>query len=481
MKKLFALRGATCAENIKDDIVRRIAELYDELLQRNNLLEENIVSIIFSITDDLSAINPAAALRSSGRAQDSALFSTAEPNAGVCNPRTVRVLIHCYLEEGAKPLHVYRNGAEVLRPDRALSALKPLLLLFFIALRTLSTPLFAETVIEEINGSPSLRVESAPSGAKIFIDGIERGKTPLDITGIPAGSHNIVLTKDNYADWQRRISFSNTGRVRVAVDLIPARTFKRERDIQPGFESGGAAAANNGAESIPAGSEYHSKLLPLSLARLLPGLAYSEAPLLLPARSFQVEAAVRVPAGFSAALRISPASLWEISAVGELKIRTGGETLSGAAGLLVRRELFKKRAILAAGGVSFTWVQGARESNAGLYAGAAAHSSFYFNLPAGFAVLLSPAIRWTGDNGYPAESAPQIEGGAGILFNSAALSGGISTRNGFSFAKNAVLMPELAIEVRWIPSNIAVSTVFLVKFPQDEPVFLGELTLGFIF
>jgi chorismate mutase len=33
--------------------------------------------------------------------------------------RVIRVLLHYYGEEGAGPCHVYRNGAEVLRPDRA--------------------------------------------------------------------------------------------------------------------------------------------------------------------------------------------------------------------------------------------------------------------------------------------------------------------------------------------------------------------------
>ncbi|MDR1929402.1 MAG: chorismate mutase [Treponema sp.] len=31
----------------------------------------------------------------------------------------MRVLLHCYLEEGRAPRHVYLNGAEALRPDRA--------------------------------------------------------------------------------------------------------------------------------------------------------------------------------------------------------------------------------------------------------------------------------------------------------------------------------------------------------------------------
>jgi chorismate mutase len=104
--------------NNADDICKQVSTLYDELLAGNKLDEKDIVSLIFSMTSDLNAINPAAALRKSGRAADIALFSVCEAESTDSLPRTVRALIHCYLEEGSNPCHVYRNGAEVLRPDR---------------------------------------------------------------------------------------------------------------------------------------------------------------------------------------------------------------------------------------------------------------------------------------------------------------------------------------------------------------------------
>jgi len=119
MKRLYALRGAVQCENTQQDICEQIEGMYDELLSLNNLAEADIVSLIFSVTDDLDAINPCTALRKNGRAGELALFSAREPVCQNSLPRTVRSLIHCYLEEGAKTRHVYRNGAEVLRPDRA--------------------------------------------------------------------------------------------------------------------------------------------------------------------------------------------------------------------------------------------------------------------------------------------------------------------------------------------------------------------------
>ena len=119
MKRLYALRGAVQCENTEADICRQIGRMYDDLLGKNNLNENEIVSIIFSVTNDLDAINPSTALRKYGRALgDEALFSVQEPECKNSLERTVRVIIHCYLEEGSKVKYVYCNGAEVLRPDR---------------------------------------------------------------------------------------------------------------------------------------------------------------------------------------------------------------------------------------------------------------------------------------------------------------------------------------------------------------------------
>jgi chorismate mutase len=117
-KRLYALRGATRCLNDAEDIAVQVAAMYDELLAANSLAEGEIVSLMFSVTPDLDALNPASALRKTGRGGDLALFCTREPVVKGSLERTVRALIHCYLKAGSVPLHVYRNGAEVLRPDR---------------------------------------------------------------------------------------------------------------------------------------------------------------------------------------------------------------------------------------------------------------------------------------------------------------------------------------------------------------------------
>ena len=118
MKRLYAIRGAVQCENTVEDICRQLSLMYDEILAANELDEKDIVSVIFSVTGDLTAANPCAALRKTGRAGGLALFSTVEPESQGSLERTCRALIHCYLDEGSAIRHIYRNGAEVLRPDR---------------------------------------------------------------------------------------------------------------------------------------------------------------------------------------------------------------------------------------------------------------------------------------------------------------------------------------------------------------------------
>jgi chorismate mutase len=119
VKKLRALRGAFQCRNEAEDIILQTAALYDQLLLKNSLAEKDVVSLIFSVTPDLDALNPAAALRRSGRGGELALFVQQEPVFKDSLPGIIRILLHCYLEEDAVPRHVYQNGAEVLRPDRA--------------------------------------------------------------------------------------------------------------------------------------------------------------------------------------------------------------------------------------------------------------------------------------------------------------------------------------------------------------------------
>lgn len=115
--RIRAIRGAVCVQNTADSIQESLRVLFNTIFAKNNIDEEHIVSIVFSVTDDITAINPASALRKAGFAHECALFCCAEPRFDGSLASVIRVLITYYSDKEA--VHVYLNGAEVLRPDRA--------------------------------------------------------------------------------------------------------------------------------------------------------------------------------------------------------------------------------------------------------------------------------------------------------------------------------------------------------------------------
>ncbi len=113
--RLYAVRGAVCCENTVESVSTFVPQMYREILDRNGIAEDDIVSVIFSVTDDLTVLNPATALRKAGLARTVPLFAAAEPVIENYLPFVIRVLVTFYGDK--KPVACYLNGAEVLRPD----------------------------------------------------------------------------------------------------------------------------------------------------------------------------------------------------------------------------------------------------------------------------------------------------------------------------------------------------------------------------
>jgi chorismate mutase len=115
---LLALRGAiTCDEDTKTEIDTKTQRLVREMLERNTVAHDDIVSIIFTATDDLHAEFPATAARAIGLG-DVPLLCARELGIVHGMPRTVRVLMHFYGEHERTDLHhVYLDGARALRDD----------------------------------------------------------------------------------------------------------------------------------------------------------------------------------------------------------------------------------------------------------------------------------------------------------------------------------------------------------------------------
>src|SRR3990172_7239227 len=116
--RLMALRGATtCDENSREEIDAKTQALVEEMLTRNAIGHDDLVSIIFTATDDLTAQFPATAARALGLG-DIPLLCARELDVEGGMPRTIRVLAHLYTDRGRDQLHhVYLEGARSLRDD----------------------------------------------------------------------------------------------------------------------------------------------------------------------------------------------------------------------------------------------------------------------------------------------------------------------------------------------------------------------------
>jgi chorismate mutase len=117
MQRLFALRGANSVERNDADAIRDATdELMRELISRNGLTNESMVSWIFTLTNDLDAEFPAVAARRLGLNKVPLLCTREVPVPGSL-PRVVRTLLHYYADEDHVPRHVYLGEARVLRAD----------------------------------------------------------------------------------------------------------------------------------------------------------------------------------------------------------------------------------------------------------------------------------------------------------------------------------------------------------------------------
>lgn len=118
MPAVRALRGATTVDvDSEAEIFERVIELLGELFARNGLDKEDVISIVFTATDDLHAAFPAAAARRFGLG-DVPLLCARELDVVGGTPRCIRVLMHVTTDRPRSELrHVYLAGARHLRDD----------------------------------------------------------------------------------------------------------------------------------------------------------------------------------------------------------------------------------------------------------------------------------------------------------------------------------------------------------------------------
>ncbi|MCU1447842.1 MAG: chorismate mutase [Acidimicrobiales bacterium] len=113
-----ALRGATTLDaDTTEQVQERVQALMRELLERNEIDHDDIVSIIFTATDDIHSMFPAAAARGLGLG-DVPLLCARELDITGATPKCVRVLMHLTTDRPRSDLHhIYLEGARGLNDD----------------------------------------------------------------------------------------------------------------------------------------------------------------------------------------------------------------------------------------------------------------------------------------------------------------------------------------------------------------------------
>ena len=113
-------RGATMLQaDDASEMSDAVVELVTQMLERNDLDNSDLVSILFTATPDLHCAFPAASARALGL-HDVPLICAQELDVSGAAARVIRVLIHAESDQPRSAIqHVYLRGAEVLRQDLA--------------------------------------------------------------------------------------------------------------------------------------------------------------------------------------------------------------------------------------------------------------------------------------------------------------------------------------------------------------------------
>lgn len=115
--RLWAVRGAVkAASNDVGAILGATEELMAEVIERNELVPERMVSCLFTATDDLNAEFPAVAARRLGLGTVP-LLCTRELDVRGAMRGVIRVMVHYYAPFDHEPSHVYLGEAQKLRAD----------------------------------------------------------------------------------------------------------------------------------------------------------------------------------------------------------------------------------------------------------------------------------------------------------------------------------------------------------------------------
>jgi chorismate mutase len=113
-----ALRGATTVDvDTPEQVTERVTALLEEMFKRNGVDHDDLISILFTATDDITSIFPATAARTIGLGDVPLMCAREIPVPGSM-PRCVRVMMHFETDKSRQELHhIYLEQARSLRDD----------------------------------------------------------------------------------------------------------------------------------------------------------------------------------------------------------------------------------------------------------------------------------------------------------------------------------------------------------------------------
>lgn len=119
--RVLAIRGATTVEsNSKEEILKETAKLIETIITKNNLDIDNIISMCFTMTNDLDSVYPSVAVREILNITDIPMLNYEEKYIKGSLRMCIRVMMHANSEKNKIDIkHIYLNKAKELRKDLA--------------------------------------------------------------------------------------------------------------------------------------------------------------------------------------------------------------------------------------------------------------------------------------------------------------------------------------------------------------------------
>ena len=151
-----------------------------------------------------------------------------------------KIIMRCLSKTPEKRYESGRALAEAMRtvPDQSVSTrlispvqaqrrkkiffILPILLVCLLGVGGISYHLFVASPRQEVAvRSASLKIESSPLGAQVFVDGLFRGQTPLQLW-LPTGKHEVRLALPDHYDWEAQVRLKEEGETPLLVRLMPS-------------------------------------------------------------------------------------------------------------------------------------------------------------------------------------------------------------------------------------------------------------------